>query len=194
MTTWANTLEQHKARQRELILDAAGEIFSEKGISGMSMSALASKAGMTRPTLYNYFPDVDAVIAAYGRREIDRYLNELRQQLHTVEGPVEKLERFSRLMVVGNAEHEHETDWTKYVPADPSGHESHIDPLTDLLAGILRSGIEHGVFRSDIDPEQVARVLFDMTESIHMLTHGGEDPERLADQAIDFTNRILSPS
>ncbi len=194
MTTWANTLEQHKARQRELILDAAGEIFIARGISGLSMSALASSAGMTRPTLYNYFTDVDAVIAAYGRREVARYTEELQQQLSTGEGPAEQLEMFARVMVTGHTEHEHEADWMKYVPADRSAGEMHIDPLRELLAGILRSGIEQGVFRSDVDPEQAARILFDMTESAHMLTHEGDDEQRLADLSIDFMRRILAPS
>ncbi len=193
VTTWESTLKQHKARQRELILDAAGEIFIEKGISGLSMSALASSAGMTRPTLYNYFPDVDAVIAAYGRREIDRYTEELQQQLSAEEGPAEQLEMFARLMVTGYSEHEHEADWVKYVPADHS-EAGHIDPLRDLLAEILSSGIEQGIFRSDIDPVQVARILFDMTESMHMLTHDGHDQQRLADLSVDFTRRVLSPA
>jgi AcrR family transcriptional regulator len=194
VTTWASTLKQHKARQHDLILDAAGDIFNEKGISGLSMSALASRAGMTRPTLYNYFTDVDAVIAAYGRREVDRYFKELRDQLDTEEGPAERIESFVRLMVIGYKEHAHEADWMKYVPADNSEHDRTVDPLRDLLAEILRSGIELGVFRSDIDTYQVAKILFDMTESIHVLTHSGGDEQHLADLSVDFTRRILSPS
>ena len=38
-------------------------IVEEEGIAGLSMSTLALRAGVSRQTLYKYFPDIDAVLA-----------------------------------------------------------------------------------------------------------------------------------
>lgn len=42
-------------RSRNLILDAAGEAFRELGFAGTSMEEIATRAGLTRKTVYNLF-------------------------------------------------------------------------------------------------------------------------------------------
>lgn len=46
------------------ILDAAEEIAIERGVGGMTIAAVASRAGVAVGTLYNYFPDGDGILAA----------------------------------------------------------------------------------------------------------------------------------
>lgn len=47
---------------RARILDAARELFETKGAAGLSMRALAARAGMATMTVYGYFPSKTAVI------------------------------------------------------------------------------------------------------------------------------------
>ena len=51
--------------RRGRILDALGEIFAEAGLDGVTMSALARRAGMSKRTLYDVFESRDALFAAY---------------------------------------------------------------------------------------------------------------------------------
>jgi AcrR family transcriptional regulator len=57
-----------KARLREaaseVILDAVEEVALERGLDGASIAAIADRAGVAVGTLYNYFPDRDAMISA----------------------------------------------------------------------------------------------------------------------------------
>ncbi|WP_205623127.1 TetR/AcrR family transcriptional regulator [Sciscionella marina] len=41
----------------ERLLDAACEVFAERGYRGASVDELASRAGSTKPTLYAHFGD-----------------------------------------------------------------------------------------------------------------------------------------
>ena len=46
------------------ILDAAEELFSDKGLSAAHMNEIAAKAGVAVGTLYNHFEDRDALLSA----------------------------------------------------------------------------------------------------------------------------------
>jgi AcrR family transcriptional regulator len=57
-----------KDRSRDQILDAALVEFTETGVDGASMEALARRAGLTRATIYNLFTSKEDIAAAIGRR------------------------------------------------------------------------------------------------------------------------------
>jgi AcrR family transcriptional regulator len=54
--------------RREAILDAAAEVFLEEGFAAASMSAIATRVGGSKGTLYNYFKSKEALFEAYIRR------------------------------------------------------------------------------------------------------------------------------
>ena len=50
--------------QRSLILQRAAELFAQQGYAATSMNAVAEACGFTKPTLYHYFRDKDALLAS----------------------------------------------------------------------------------------------------------------------------------
>ena len=64
----APTVAEHRDMRRASLLAAARDLLREGGSSALTMGALASATGLSRPTVYEYFPSTDAVIAAPGRR------------------------------------------------------------------------------------------------------------------------------
>lgn len=50
---------------RDRITEAAGRLFYRSGIRGVSVDAIAEKAGVTKKTLYYHFRSKDELIAAY---------------------------------------------------------------------------------------------------------------------------------
>ena len=50
--------------QRKLILQRAAELFALQGYAATSMNAVAEACGFTKPTLYHYFRDKDALLAS----------------------------------------------------------------------------------------------------------------------------------
>ena len=50
------------------LLDSAGELLEELGVERISTNLIAARAGVTPPTLYHYFADKYALLAALGER------------------------------------------------------------------------------------------------------------------------------
>jgi AcrR family transcriptional regulator len=64
-------------RRRPQILDAALELFLERGYEGTSMDAIAAAAGVTKPVVYACFASKDDLFRALLGREEERILGEI---------------------------------------------------------------------------------------------------------------------
>lgn len=60
---------------RQRILDAAEACLLERGPSARVHGLIAERAGVSRPTVYKYFGDQQAVTEALLEREVDRYFD-----------------------------------------------------------------------------------------------------------------------
>jgi AcrR family transcriptional regulator len=58
---------------RERILDATLEVLARSGPRKLSLSAVAAAAGVSRPTLYRWFPSKKGLLDAFGRYEQRKY-------------------------------------------------------------------------------------------------------------------------
>ena len=68
-------------RRRPLVLDAAYELFLEKGFAGTSMDAIANAAGVSKPVVYDCFRSKDELFTAMLDREEERILVETTEAL-----------------------------------------------------------------------------------------------------------------
>lgn len=55
---------QNRLERERRILDAALTVFGAMGYSGATMDAVAAEAGLTKPTLYSYFPSKESLFSA----------------------------------------------------------------------------------------------------------------------------------
>jgi len=67
-------------RRMAELLDAAGQVFAESGYSAATTNAIAARAGVSPGTLYQYFPNKDAIADAVG----GLYTAELRELMDRV--------------------------------------------------------------------------------------------------------------
>jgi AcrR family transcriptional regulator len=61
---WGADLPADEQQARDRLLDAAEACYAERGLSHTKMTHIALKAGVHRTTVYSYFPNRDAVLAA----------------------------------------------------------------------------------------------------------------------------------
>jgi TetR/AcrR family transcriptional repressor of mexJK operon len=63
--------QQNRLNRERAILDAALKVFAAQGYTGASMDAVAAEAGVTKPTLYSYFPSKESLFQAMmlGKRD-----------------------------------------------------------------------------------------------------------------------------
>jgi AcrR family transcriptional regulator len=64
-------------RRRPLVLDAALSLFVEHGFAGVSIDMIAEAAGVTRPVIYDCYPDKAELFRALLEREEQRLLGHL---------------------------------------------------------------------------------------------------------------------
>lgn len=64
--------EQARARKNlNAMLDAAAQLIGECGTDGFSMAELARRAGVSKPALYRYFPNKQAVLVALAQASFE---------------------------------------------------------------------------------------------------------------------------
>jgi TetR/AcrR family transcriptional regulator len=82
-------------RNRELILDAALEVFSQHGFRGATLDQIAEVAGLSKPNLLYYFPSKEAVHQALLTGLLDTWLDPLRA-LDPAGDPVQEVMAYVR--------------------------------------------------------------------------------------------------
>jgi TetR/AcrR family transcriptional repressor of mexJK operon len=85
--------QQNRIERERRLLDAALKIFSEKGFVGASMDDIAAEAGLTKPTLYQYFSSKDELFTAMMTQERDHMLESF--EYPSASGMVAELYAFS---------------------------------------------------------------------------------------------------
>ncbi|WP_137112470.1 TetR family transcriptional regulator C-terminal domain-containing protein [Rhodobacter sp. SY28-1] len=78
MSPTARPRSRIQQRNRELILDAALEVFSLHGFRGATLDQIAEGAGLSKPNLLYYFPSKEAVHKALLTGLLDTWLDPLR--------------------------------------------------------------------------------------------------------------------
>lgn len=84
---WAGNAPASDEEAIERILDAADRIIDERG-QAMGIADVARALGVTRQTVYRYFPGTQALLVATAMRSADGFLDHLATQLEGVTDPV----------------------------------------------------------------------------------------------------------
>lgn len=79
--------QQSRAQQTvATILEAAALVLEVKGSDGLNTNLVAQRAGVSVGTLYQYFPNKDALIVALSKREVAVFFAEAQGALHEPTG------------------------------------------------------------------------------------------------------------
>ena len=84
---WAGNTPASDEEAIERILDAADKIISERG-SAMRIADVARTLGVTRQTVYRYFPGTEALLVATAMRSADGLLGHLATNVKGITDPV----------------------------------------------------------------------------------------------------------
>ena len=144
---------------RSAILQAALEEFSEMGHSGARVDRIAARAGVSKPMIYDYFGDKDAIYAAALREayvQIRQGESQLDLDTLSPEDAVRALVRFTM-------DHFRRNPWFIHMLNTENllGGETirSLDDAADIqsvlmrqLKKVLQQGVAMGKFRADVEP------------------------------------------
>lgn len=90
--------QERSRRTVERILEVAAHIFQEQGYTGTTTNAIADEAQVSIGSLYQYFPNKDAILVALARRHIESTTEGLAQLLEEL-NPTEEFDVLLRTVV-----------------------------------------------------------------------------------------------
>lgn len=193
-TLWSESVAHHKRRIQDHIVETTLQLISEKGMSGVSMSLLAERSGVSRKTLYNHFPDLEHVTLAWMRAEIEREYEQIRQGLAELGDPAEKLSFYVRSSLSACKDRQHHAGVEAAMSSQAAMSHEAWDHISEqfskteaLLREILHEGVQKGTLRRDIDLDLQTQLIFHLTGSLHdAMGDPGSDLDRMTDAIMDL--------
>ncbi|GLU47654.1 TetR/AcrR family transcriptional regulator [Nocardiopsis ansamitocini] len=145
----APTIAAHRAQVRERILDAVASLTRDQGIDEISMTDVASAAGITRTALYNYFPDKPALLLAFTEQVTVNFMRRCEADLPAGASAARRLAGFVRFQLEGIIEHPHPAAAELGASLGPHAYQAladHVAPMQRLLVEIVREGTDSKEF------------------------------------------------
>ncbi|MDR0840506.1 MAG: TetR/AcrR family transcriptional regulator [Christensenellaceae bacterium] len=186
--------EENKHRTSEEILRASRRLFREKGFESVTLDEIAKKAGISRATLYNYFPGKDSLLLGILRAEHALIRAMLSGELRGA-GAEARLRQTVEVLVLDAISYLALTRKLLYLNSleDNFLHPTRAE-LTQIFAGLVEECKAEGVFRSVIPTDEIV----DLVMSVHLMVQFGWPgigqwaPEACKDKANAMLNRVLS--
>lgn len=191
------------------IMQAALEVFGERGLSASRLEDIAKRAGLSKGTIYLYFPNKEELFREMVRHTVVSQIEQREQLISGASGSATELlvlfmrdhwkfirsAQFAPLFRLIHAEIQHFPDLASFYAQEvvARGHR--------LLAGIIDRGIESREFR-DMDAMVAARMLAS-TLVMHGLwcTHrdcfesvAHKTDEQVLSEIVDFHLHAIRPS
>lgn len=179
---------------QERIVHAALDLIAQRGMAGVTMSAIAEAAGVARQTLYNHFPDVDSIVMAVIDQHESSGLDQLRRLLAGVEGAAAKLEQLIRHSLTVGAHGHVVAALQAGLPSEAQDALREHRGTKALIAGLLQEGMEEGVFRPDLDSQHDADFVLDILMSVGGGLRAESDVAQVAGAAVRFVMAAVASS
>lgn len=179
---------------RERILAAARRHFNSPGYNSARVADIAKDAGVSRATVYNHFPDKDAILAALvdeylaGYARIGEAMSATVDVGDTVFAILLRMVEDTLMWRVENADLRPAIDVARQVlPANVlEANRAADEVLRGHLADVYRRSTAHGIVRDDIDPEFAASALYSMIEAVLNATDVGSSVDEIKSAALQL--------
>ena len=156
------TFERIPEAKRERILSEAAKLFAERGFAAADMDELVRRAGISKGSLYTYFEGKEELYEVVSRDGLRRSRQAVYGDLDPALGPLEQIEHIFR---AGAAFATQQPQYVRlYLNVASAGLERFADSMSREVEGytarflkqLLRSGVEQGVIRGDLDEPMAA--------------------------------------
>jgi AcrR family transcriptional regulator len=181
----APTVAEHRAQQRESLLDAAEAILLESGHGALTFRALGARTGLARNSIYRYFSSRDDLIAALCERDMPRWLDELETAMAAADGPDARVAAFvsTQLRLVAHGSHRM-AQLLGDAPLGPAVR-ARINALAYRPAALLEPEL------GDPDPKLVAQLVQGVVNAGVRLLHGAGTLEEVEPLTVTLAQTLV---
>lgn len=196
MSTLSN--EERKVLKRQLILDGAKTVFSQKGLIDVTMKDIIEECGISRGGIYLYFNSVDEIFIEVLRQRTSRKFDGIRAAVQANE-PFEQLlddyflEHKDRLLnQVGNSmlRAMYEYYYTHKSAADHAFQQSQLRSTQQTILEILKLGVKQDIL-TDTALDKIAENFMFVIEGLGVLAITGGITETQISNQITIMKSLL---
>ncbi|WP_327293649.1 TetR/AcrR family transcriptional regulator [Streptomyces sp. NBC_01197] len=187
--------------RREAILEATWQLIAERGFHAVRVSDIARVCGTSTGTVHYYFPGKSDVLTEALKYCVEQAFNRQSVELRRITGAHERLLKLIDMQLprVGFIRDEWSI-WLQYWaesvvrPEFRAAHNEFYARWQETVIRIVRRGQSQGVFRAEVDPENVALRLTALTDgaAIQVLTGAPRMTTTvMRELLVDFVQREL---
>lgn len=173
------------------VLNAAVELFSERGIDATSMDAIAKASGVSKATIYKHWPDKDRLVF-----EVMGHLHGLDEERPVFDSGDFRADLIAQLKYQPAADRQAMREkmiphMIAYASRNPvlgvAWRARVVEPARVALTNLVRRGEKRGILRHGIDPEVAIALLLGPMMYRHVFTHkmGRKGPKDLEVQVAE---------
>ncbi len=189
------------ADKRGAILRAAIQVFAHNGYFNSKVADIAREAGVADGTVYLYFKSKEEILHSVFDRNMEEAIADGKKRLEGISDPRERLRRIAHmhldrlgadrdLAVVFQVELRGSTKFMEEFSAAAFAE------YLNLIRATIEEGQRAGVFRSDLNPKVVAKILFGALDEMAtnwILSKRRYKLAPMADQVLDvFLNGVTT--
>jgi AcrR family transcriptional regulator len=195
-----NRRQAAKIRTREKVLEAASQLFAERGYDAATIRDIAKAAGMSTGAVFANFQDKAELFEAVFTDRLSRSLEQFQA------GAAQKGSVSDRLTAALSGGYHAMIDqlpliqaviarsWFQPTDADQRTRSA-VGAQIDVLGSVLREGVGSGELRQDTDVPLISRVLWELyLSNVRYAAYDGWDVKQLTDHAGKQINLLLAGS
>ena len=161
-------MEREKLETREKILDAARELFIEKGFDGVSMRQIAQKIEYTPTTIYGHFQDKEELFLEICHQDFAKLAASF-VKVARIQDPVERLRRIGHTYIefgLENPNHYRTMFMTQRPPVPEEmnrlmGKGNPEEDAYEFLRATVSEAFQAGAFRDELkDVDLIAQTMW----------------------------------
>jgi len=194
----AERREREKQQRIELIMDAALEVFAEKGLKNATMEDVAAKAELSKGTIYLYFKSKEHLYFA-----IDMRAGQMLRERFAEAARSEKT-GLDKVRAIGRAYYQFCFDYPNYFKAMsyvermdpdtfraiaeemfPGGTGGHKENSLAILAAAIETGQQDGSIADDLHPGVFSVLLWSTSNGVIAMLKNRSDYLKLMDFPVD---------
>ena len=193
-----------KSNKRAHIIEAAVQVFSRKGYAGAAVADIAVTAKIGKGTIYEYFDSKEELFFCVYEWFVEKTETAAKVSISALEGS-----SVARLMALSNSIlgmwDEIKDVFTLTMEFWAASSSSQLrerfkhsfremyEGYRLIIASLIREGVQHGEFRSDVVPESIAAALVGSWDALFLQAWFDErfDPQKTAQDFLDVILRGL---